>query len=99
MITTVVYTLDMKTVLTIKVDKEEKDKAKEIAAQMGVPLSTVINAQLREFVRTREFSVSLEPLIKPEIEKELLKRSRQYHANKNIAHRISSVADAREMLL
>jgi len=63
MITTVVYTLDMKTVLTIKVDKEEKDKAKEIAAQMGVPLSTVINAQLREFVRTREFSVSLEPLI------------------------------------
>ena len=52
----------MKTLLNIKVDKVEKEKAKHIAAQMGVPLSTIINAQLREFIRTREFSVSLDPV-------------------------------------
>lgn len=88
----------MKTILNVKVDKEEKEKAKEIAAQMGVPLSTIINAHLREFIRTREFSVSLDPIIKPNIERELLKRSRQYHTNKHTAYRVSSSAKARKFL-
>lgn len=69
----------MKTILNVKVDKEEKEKAKKIAAQMGVPLSTIINAHLREFIRTRKFSISLEPRLKPEIEKELLKISKEWH--------------------
>ncbi|MBU0683771.1 MAG: type II toxin-antitoxin system RelB/DinJ family antitoxin [Candidatus Omnitrophica bacterium] len=72
----------MKTILNIKVDKEEKEKAKQIAMEMGVPLSTIINAHLREFIRTREFSVSLEPRLKPKVEKELLKISKEWHDGK-----------------
>lgn len=72
----------MKTILNVKVDKEEKEKAKKIAAQMGVPLSTIVNAQLREFIRTRKFSVSLEPVLKPEVEKKLLRMSKEYHTGK-----------------
>ena len=89
----------MKTILNIKVDKEEKEKAKQIAAQMGVPLSTIINAHLREFIRTREFSVKLDPVLKPEVEKELLKRSRDYRKNKNNFITVRSVAEARKLLL
>ena len=89
----------MKTILNIKVDKEEKEKAKQIALQMGVPLSTIINAHLREFIRTREFSVKLDPVLKPEIEKELLKRSRDYRKNKNNFITVRSVAEARKLLL
>ncbi len=89
----------MKTILNIKVDKSEKEIAKKIAAELGLPLSTIINAHLREFIRTREFSVSLDPVIKPSVEKELLKRSRQYHANKRFAQRAHSVSQARKILL
>ena len=43
----------MKTILNIKVDKAEKEKAQQIAAEMGLPLSTIVNVHLREFIRTR----------------------------------------------
>ena len=88
----------MKTILNVKVDKEEKEKAKQIALQMGVPLSTIINAHLREFIRTREFSVKLDPVLKPKVEKELLKRSREYHKNPKVAYTNSSMAEVRKFL-
>ncbi len=88
----------MKTILNVKVDKEQKEKAKKIAAEMGVPLSTIINAHLREFIRTREFSVKLEPRLKPEVEKELLKMSKEYHKNKNVAIRAKNIKEAKKIL-
>jgi addiction module RelB/DinJ family antitoxin len=72
----------MKTVLNIKVDKDQKEKAQKIAKQMGVPLSTIINAHLREFIRTQKFEISLEPRLKPEVEKELIKMSKEWHNGK-----------------
>ncbi len=90
----------VKTILNVKVDREEKEKAKQIALQMGVPLSTIINAHLREFIRTREFAVKLEPVLKPEIEKRLLRMSREYHNKKNKKIEfVSSVEGARKILL
>lgn len=88
----------MKTILNVKVDKEEKEKAKQIASQMGLPLSTIINAHLREFIRTREFSVRLDPILKPKVEKELLKRSREYHKNPKVAYGTNSMAEVRKFL-
>lgn len=89
----------MKTLLNIKVDKAEKEKAKRIAAQMGVPLSTIVNAHLREFIRTREFSVSLDPVLKPEIERELMKLSKEYHSGKGEKVKfVTSVEEARKIL-
>lgn len=89
----------MKTILNVKVDKEEKEKAKQIAAQMGVPLSTIINAHLREFIRTREFSVKLEPRLKPAVEKEILRRSKEYHKNPKVAYSFNSATEARKFFL
>ncbi len=40
----------MKTVMSFKVDKDVRDRAKKTAAKMGVPLSMVVNAGLRQFV-------------------------------------------------
>lgn len=53
----------MKTLLTIKTDKVIKDTAQEVAEEIGVPLSTVINSFLKQFVRDREvvFSASYNP--------------------------------------
>ena len=43
----------MNTTLTIKTPKKLRDDAKKTAAEIGVPLTTVVNAMLRQFVRDR----------------------------------------------
>lgn len=48
----------MKTTLTIKTEKELRDQAKKTADQLGLPLGTVINAMLRQFVRDKEITLS-----------------------------------------
>ncbi len=48
----------MKTTLTIKTDKELRDKAKKTAKELGVPLSTVMNAMLKQFVREKQITFS-----------------------------------------
>ncbi len=51
----------MNTTLTIKTEKRLRGDAKRTAHELGVPLTTVINAFLRQFVREREITVSAEP--------------------------------------
>lgn len=50
--------MNTKTLLTIKTDKTIKKTAQMVAEEIGVPLSTVINAFLKQFVRDREVSFS-----------------------------------------
>lgn len=59
----------MKTVINIKADRDIKIKAQRVAKRLGMPLSTVINGYLREFIRTETVHFSLRdtlPLGKPE---------------------------------
>lgn len=48
----------MKTTLTIKTDKKLRNAAKKTASELGVPLGTVLNALMRQFVREREITLS-----------------------------------------
>ena len=57
----------MKTVLNVKTDKQVKEEAQALAKHIGIPLSTVINAFLKEFVTTGEVRFSCEPLLRPDI--------------------------------
>ena len=52
----------MKTVISVKVDKDVRDRARVAAKRMGLPLSTVINYQLRQFGNERRIEFR-EPLI------------------------------------
>lgn len=49
----------MKTVLNVKTDKEVKEQARQVAEELGLPLSSVVNALLKQFIRDREISFSL----------------------------------------
>lgn len=40
--------------INIKTDVEVKRNAQKVAKDLGLPLGTVLNAYLREFIRTRE---------------------------------------------
>ena len=46
------------TILNIKTDKKLKEDAKEVAGELGVPLSTVVNSFLKQFVRDKEVTFS-----------------------------------------
>ncbi len=46
------------TTLTIKTPKKLRDEAKKTAAQMGIPLTTVVNAMLRQFVLDKTITFS-----------------------------------------
>ncbi|MBI2314551.1 type II toxin-antitoxin system RelB/DinJ family antitoxin [Candidatus Daviesbacteria bacterium] len=61
----------MQTVIHIKADKEVKENAQKAAKDLGLTLSDVINAALRNFIRTREVIFSDIPQMTPELEKML----------------------------
>ena len=54
------------TTLTIKTPKKLRDEAKKTAAKLGIPLTTVVNAMLGEFVREQSITFSVRPTPKPE---------------------------------
>jgi addiction module RelB/DinJ family antitoxin len=49
----------MKTILNIKTDKSLKLQAQKTAEEFGIPLGTIMNAFLRQFVRSKEISLDL----------------------------------------
>ena len=86
----------MNTTLMLKLDKELRDNAKKTAEALGVPLTTVVHALLKQFVRERKITVSLDTAptktklrlfesISSELDREL-KRTKHYNdADKLIA--------------
>lgn len=59
----------MTTVIHVRTDKEVKRNAQKVAKDLGLALSDVINASLRNFIRTREIVFSDIPQMTPELEK------------------------------
>ena len=52
----------MKTTISVKVDKDVRDRARKVAKKIGVPLSMIVNQQLRQFSDERRIEF-YEPLI------------------------------------
>ncbi len=55
--------MNTKTILNIKTEKDLKKAAKETAEELGVPLSTAINAFLKQFVREKKLVLSANELV------------------------------------
>jgi len=75
-----------KTTINIKADREVKERAQKVARGLGMPLSTVINAYLNQFIRTKEVHFYLEgELLKPAVKKRLDRLQREALAGKNLS--------------
>ena len=63
----------MKTTTSIKLDTKIKKEATKLAHELGLTLSSVINASLTQFVKEKKLTLQAHPPFKPKVEKELLK--------------------------
>jgi addiction module RelB/DinJ family antitoxin len=66
----------MKTQINLKVDIAIKTKAQQVAKDLGLSLSSIVNASLNQFAKTGEFSVSVMPRMTPYLEN-LVKEARK----------------------
>jgi addiction module RelB/DinJ family antitoxin len=82
-----------KTIINLKVSKSLKHDAQELADELGVPLTTVITVNLKEFVRSRSLTVSAFPRLKPEIEQQLAEAITDYKTGRNVSSTYSSPED------
>ncbi len=79
----------MKTIINIKADKDVKENAKKIAAEMGFSLSAIINAYLKQFIRNKEVHFTTVPKMQPELENLLGGIEYDIQRNKNLSPSLS----------
>jgi len=84
----------MKTIINIKADKEVKENAQKIAKELGISLSDVVNASLRNFIKTREVYFSAVPRMTEEFEYLVGKIEKDIIEDKNISPGFSSTKEA-----
>jgi addiction module RelB/DinJ family antitoxin len=58
----------MKTVISVKIDKDVKDSAQEVARSAGLTLSTLVNAYLRQVAATRRIEIYAPEPMTPKLE-------------------------------
>ncbi|MDD4662054.1 MAG: hypothetical protein PHG24_02110 [Candidatus Pacebacteria bacterium] len=88
----------MKVIVNIKTEKEIKENAQKLAKELGVSLSDVLNASLRNFIRMREVRFSNSFRMTKELEDLLMKVEKDIKNKKNISKGFSSFSEADKYL-
>lgn len=81
-----------KVVINFKVDKKVKKEAQKLARDLGVPLSTLINAQVKQMLRSRTVTLTTNLKPTPYLEKIIEEAEADYAAGRNIT-RVTSKAE------
>jgi addiction module RelB/DinJ family antitoxin len=84
----------MNTVISVKVDKEIKAQAQEIAKSVGIPLSTLINAYLRQLVTTRRVELYAPEMMTPKLEKAIAAIEADIAQEKNLSPKFKTAKEA-----
>lgn len=87
-----------KMLISVKTDPEIKRNAQKIAKELGLSLSDVINASLRNFIRTREVRISSVPYMTLEFEKLLGPIEQDIVKKKNLSSALSSKKEMEDYL-
>ena len=59
----------MKTVISVRVDSDVKEAAKEVAKSAGISLGTLVNAYLRQVAATRRIEIFAPEPMSPKLER------------------------------
>lgn len=72
----------MKTQVNLKIDTHVKERAQKRAEELGLSLSSIVNATLSQFARTGELTLSTAPRMTPYIEELVAEARAEYLAGK-----------------
>jgi addiction module RelB/DinJ family antitoxin len=72
----------MKTQVNLKIDSNIKESAQRRAAELGLSLSSVVNATLSQFARTGKLELSTAPQMTPHLEELVVEARNEYLAGK-----------------
>ncbi len=75
----------MKTVISVKTDLSTKLKAQAVAKQIGIPLSTLINAYMRDLASSGTVHFSAPEPMTPEMEKLIEQVEDDIKNNRNLS--------------
>lgn len=75
----------MKTMINIKADTEVKRNAQKIVSDLGLSLSAVINAYLKQLIRNKSVYFSSIPRTTPELEELIGRAKDDYKKKRNIS--------------
>lgn len=68
----------MKIQVNLKIDNSVKKQAQKRAKDLGLSLSSIVNATLKQFARTGELELSSAPRITPYLEQVVLEARKNY---------------------
>lgn len=88
----------MKTLVNIKTDQEVKIKAKELAEELGLTLSAVVNAFLKQFIRDKRICFSAMPKMSKKLEQTVAKAEKDFKKGRNISPALNSPREVRDYL-
>ena len=82
-----------KAIIAIKTDREVKENAQALASELGLSLSDVLNASIRNFIRTREVRVSAAPQMTPELEALVSRAINDHRAGRNVSKPFATIKE------
>jgi addiction module RelB/DinJ family antitoxin len=88
----------MKTSLSLKIDSDIKKSAQALAADFGIPLSTLINLYLKDLVLKKEINFSRSKQMTSYLENILEKVEEDISENKNLSQQFKTTKEALNFL-
>lgn len=88
----------MKTAINIKADRAVKENAQRVASELGLSLSAIINAYLKQLVRNRTVYFSSLPHMSPELEALIGKVEKDIQEKRNVSRTLASPEEVSQYL-
>lgn len=83
----------MRDIIHVKTDRRVKAHAQEVAERLGLSLSAIVNAYLRQLIRTGEVWFTTAPRMSPELERLLGKVESDIRRGHNVSRPITTAAE------
>ena len=80
--------------MAIKIDAVVKKRAQKVAADLGLTLSAVVNAMLKQLIRDRAIALSVTPKMTPYLESILAEVQQDLKTGKNLSPVLTSAKSA-----
>lgn len=86
--------MSMNTTIHVTIDRQTKTKAAKLAKELGLDLSTVVKAGLKQFVASKTFHVEKSYRMTPYLERVIAKAMSDFEAGRNISGPFSTAEES-----